>query len=457
MESMELYWSVVYYATGIIGLILEGWIFGIFVRPFLNRAGSVQIAGIIYSAVMIVLYVIPMEVEYPRIIVSCAVLFAMCLLDKRNTAQKLVLVIIMYLFNWIAQGVALVPRDIGYTVLVDSPYIAKKITIQFAGYIVVEVLFCILRGFLLYLLAVGMHKVYINKTENISRKELLLLLCILSAILTGYFAFTYLSDVYVNDVGQYIWNLHEEYTVLKVMYQIFSCLLLYIVMTVYQSIKERQKEEKENAVLEEQMENMKSHIREVEKLYGDIRALKHEMGNHIAVLENLILQNQKEETEEYFSELKEKWRDSVSEVKTGNPVTDVILTQKQKEMQEKGIKFACDFLYPSETKLEAFDVSVILNNALVNAVEGVADCINPYISISSYRKKNAYMIEIRNSIKNNVILNEETGLPDTTKKDKVNHGFGLAGIRKIAQKYYGGIDIEQDKNSFLLSIMLMVE
>lgn len=281
--------------------------------------------------------------------------------------------------------------------------------------------------------------------------------CVLSAIMTGHFAFTYLSEVYVNDTGQYIWNIHEEYMVLKVVYQIFSALLLFIVMAVYQGIKERQREEKENAVLEEQMESMKSHISEVEKLYGDIRALKHEMGNHITVLENLVMQNQKEETEKYFSELKECWRDSASEIQTGNPVTDVILMQKKKEMQEKGIRFVCDFHYPAGTKLEAFDVSIILNNALVNAVEGAAGCDAPCISIVSYRKKNAYMIEVKNSIRKRVVLNEETGLPDTTKQDKINHGFGLTGIRKIAQTYFGGIDIEQDGDIFSLSIMLMVE
>lgn len=454
---MELYWSLVYYVTGIISLIAEGWIFGIFVRPFINGKKSAKIAGMVYSVVMIGLYVIPMEVDYPRMIVSCVELFLLWLLDKRNIAQKFVLVIIMYLFNWIAHGIALIPRNMGYAVLLGNSYFYERAALQLAGYIILEVLFCIVKGILLYLLAVGIHKVYINKRENINRKELLLLICVLSAILTGYFSFTYLSEVYVNDMGQYIWNIHEEYMVLKVVYQIFSALLLFIVMAVYQKINEKQREEKENAVLEEQMESMKSHISEVEMLYGDIRALKHEMGNHITVLENLVMQNQKEETEKYFSELKECWRESASEIQTGNPVTDVILVQKKKEMQEKGIRFMCDFHYPAGTKLEAFDVSIILNNALVNAVEGVVGCTNPCISIISYRKKNAYMIEVKNSIKKKVVLNEETGLPDTTKKDKINHGFGLTGIRKIAQKYFGGIDVEQDRDSFLLSIMLMVE
>lgn len=450
-------WSLVSAGTGILRLIAEGWIFGIFVRPFLNKLRTARIAGIVYSVLLLLLYFIPLEISYPRMIVSCVVLLLMCILDKRNLAQKLVLVIIMYLLNWIAHGVALIPRDMGYALLINNPYISERASLQFAGYIIIEVLFCVARGLLLYLLAVGIHKVYTNKRENISRKELLLMFCVLSAIMTGHFAFTYLSEVYVNDTGQYIWNIHEEYMVLKVVYQIFSALLLFIVMAVYQGIKERQREEKENAVLEEQMESMKSHISEVEKLYGDIRALKHEMGNHITVLENLVMQNQKEETEKYFSELKECWRDSASEIQTGNPVTDVILMQKKKEMQEKGIRFVCDFHYPAGTKLEAFDVSIILNNALVNAVEGAAGCDAPCISIVSYRKKNAYMIEVKNSIRKRVVLNEETGLPDTTKQDKINHGFGLTGIRKIAQTYFGGIDIEQDGDIFSLSIMLMVE
>ena len=54
-------------------------------------------------------------------------------------------------------------------------------------------------------------------------------------------------------------------------------------------------------------------------------------------------------------------------------------------------------------------------------------------------------------------VDNETGLPETTKKDKCSHGFGLANIRKVAQKYYGDIDICQDENNFILTVMLMVE
>ena len=209
-------------------------------------------------------------------------------------------------------------------------------------------------------------------------------------------------------------------------------------------------------LLTEQIENTKQHISEVEKLYGDIRALKHDMGNHISVLENLFAKKETEEFKKYLTNLKENYCVNAKGIKTGNPVTDVILTQKQKEAKGKGIKFECKFIYPADTNINAFDVSVILNNAIENAFEGAEGCENPYVSISAYRKKNAYMLEVTNCIKKRVDVDTETGLPETTKKDKSGHGFGLINIRKMAQKYYGDIDISQEENEFTLTVMLMV-
>ena len=143
-----------------------------------------------------------------------------------------------------------------------------------------------------------------------------------------------------------------------------------------------------------------------------------------------------------------------------NPYSSAIAVfqdKTQKEAEEKGIDFRCKFMYPTDTGINAFDVSVILNNAITNAFEGVNGCKNPYVSVSAYRKKNAYMLELTNCVCKSVEIDDETGVPETTKKDKGSHGFGLANIRKVAQKYYGDIDISQDENSFTLTVMLMAE
>ena len=455
MESIEIYWAIANTITQVINLILEGWLVYKFVQPFMKK--KAYCVGLSYSAAMLVFYFIPLVVNYPYLLGMFIAWITMCLIEREKIKQKIFLAISMYLLRWMVYGVTLILRDIMFAVFINNPYMLAEPVKQLITYIIVETVYYGVAVIVMYLVIKLIHKLYVNKKEDISGKELLLLSATLLTGMVGYVTFNFCSNVYVEDVGSYIWNTHPEYKWLRVAYQLVSFATIMIVIVVYQKLKQKQQEEKINMLLAEQIENTKQHISEVEKLYGDIRALKHDMGNHISVLENLFIKNETEEFEKYLSELKTTWSESVAEIKTGNPVTDVILTQRKKEAEEKGIDFRCEFYYPADTSINAFDVSVILNNAIANAFEGTKGCKNPYVSVVAYRKKNAYMLEVKNCIKHSVEIDEETGLPETTKKDKGSHGFGLANIRKVAQHYHGDIDISQDENSFTLTIMLMVE
>lgn len=455
MDNIEFYWAIVSHSTVILNYLLEGWLFYKLVKPFMKN--KPHYVGIGYSVVMLLFFCIPQQITYPNLQGALAAWIIMCLLEKRNIRQKAFLAISMYLFRWVVYGVTLVIRNMMFDVFINSPYMLFHPIQQVIMYGIVELMYYGIAITVMYLVIKLIHKVYVDKKEDITGKELLLLFATLLSVMVGYFTFNFLSNVYIEDMQAYIWDKHPEYTFLRVIYQIISFVAIIIAIMTYQKIKEKQREEKVNILIAEQIENTRQHISEVEKLYGDIRALKHDMGNHISVLENLLMKNETEEVEMYLAELKATWNENVGEIKTGNPVTDVILIQKQKEAEEKGIDFEYSFRYPADTNINAFDVSVILNNAIENAFEGVEGCKNPYISIAAYRKKNAYMLEMKNSISKSVVIDDETGLPETTKNDKSSHGFGLVNIRKVAQKYYGDIDISQDKNSFTLTVMLMVE
>lgn len=455
MENMETYWAIANQTIAIINILIEGWLVYGFVKPFMKK--KTYYVGLSYSLVMLILYLVPSEIDYPYLLGMLVAWMMMCLLDRRNIKQKVFLATSLYLLRWVVHGVALILRDIMFALFINTSFMYKEPVKQLIAYIIVELIYYSVAIAIMCLVIKLIHKVYVNKKEDMSGKELLLLFAILLTVMMGYFSFDFFSNVYVEDTGSYVWNVHLEYKILLVVYQIISFAAIMIAIMTYQKIKEKQREENVNILLTEQIENTRQHISEVEKLYGDIRALKHDMGNHISVLENLFAKKETEEFEKYLTELKATYSESVEGIKTGNPVTDVILTQKQKEAEEKGISFDCKFVYPSNTIINAFDVSVILNNAIENAFEGIKGCKNPYVSIAAYRKKNAYMLEVSNCIKKRVEIDEETGLPETTKKDKSNHGFGLANIRKVAQKYYGDIDISQDDNSFTLMVMLMTE
>ena len=153
----------------------------------------------------------------------------------------------------------------------------------------------------------------------------------------------------------------------------------------------------------------------------------------------------------------------MGEVKSGNPVTDVILQEWKIEAEKRGICFRCDFHYPAGSNINAFDVSVILNNALQNAVENTVEGETAYISVNSYRRNNVFMIEISNSFMGKLQWDAECGLPVTSKEKTESHGYGqthgygLSNIRKVAGKYFGDLDITQKDREFLLSVMLMMD
>lgn len=398
MDKMEILWAVGNGITTILNLILESWFFYGFAKPFLSvrkdtqdtlynkkftsffRNSKTYCVGISYYVVMLIIYFLPVEIRYARLYGVLAILCVMCALDPKRVKQKIFLATVMYLFRWLIYGAAMVLRNLLFALFITAPIIQTRPMVQLMAYLITEMIYYGSAWIVLYMAIKLIHKVYVSKQEDISARELLLLLATLLTVLTGYFSIQFFVDIYVKDTGNYVWNLYPQYHVLLAVYQLVSFAAILIAIVIYQRIKEKQKEEK----------------------------------------------------------------------------TNVILAQKRKEANEKGINFTCEFYYPTDANVNAFDVSVILNNAIANAFTAAEDCQNPYVAIASYQMKNAYMIEVKNCSCHMAELDEETALPKTTKQDKSNHGFGLANIRKVAQKYYGDIHIEQDENQFVLTIMLML-
>ena len=227
-----------------------------------------------------------------------------------------------------------------------------------------------------------------------------------------------------------------------------------MITIIFQKWKTSQEEQSGHELLESQINTIKTHIREIEKLYGDIRSLRHDMGNHIQMIERLMETGNSAEASAYLGRLKKEWQELTPEIRTGNPVTDMILLEKKKEAGMRGIRFECDFRYPENTKLDAFDVSVILYNALNNCMESV-NGEKPYIRIQAFRKNSVFMLIISNSFEGRLFTNPADGLPYTTKKGG-GHGIGLKNMLRVAKKYMGDLSFEQNGNEVTVGIMLQI-
>ena len=304
-------------------------------------------------------------------------------------------------------------------------------------------------------IAIGLiNKAYIYKKDEMSVKEMVMLIVPSLVGVTGYGILQYYLMIYERDTGKNLIDTYGFYGALSFLHYLISIVAILVVIVMFQNWKEMQEEQRGQELVLNQISDMKKHIEEVEKLYRDIRSMRHDMGNHIQTLEHLVAHNNMDDAAEYLEHLKNEWDEVSPEIKTGSPVIDVILMEKLREAKERQTRFLSDFHYPQNTKLNAFDLSVIMNNTLNNCMENVSGD-DPYISISSFRKNSIFMITIKNSFGGQLNFGD-SDLPETTKSGR-EHGMGLNNIRRVARMYMGDISLEQGNEEVILSIMMQVE
>lgn len=459
MKDPELYYAVISHIRMMLTMAISAMAFFRLVRPFLVKKKYAWLIGVVYFAVMEMLYYIPMVLAnvVAYFLGTLSAFLVMCLIDGRNLRQKIFLSVTFFAIRGSSFAMVNCIDKVIFYETQRIPGYAQSQRLQWQIFVGECLLTVILAVFFLGISVWLIHRAYVYKYEPVSSREFWLLSMPSIAGMAGYAVIKHFDAVYERDAGRGLFDQYGAFDLLCFLYYAITMLTILVVIVLFQDLKGRQEEEQHKELLLRQMEDMRTHIAQVERLYRDIRGLRHDMNNHVMALENLYAGKEEGEARRYLSQWKEEIRKTVPKINSGNPVTDVILSERQKEAEEKGIDLICDFHYPQGSQMDAFDLSVILNNGLANAIEAAKDCENSRIHITSCRRKNTYMIEIRNPCKNQIRLDEKSGLPVTTKSEEKNrHGFGLANVRHTAQKYHGDIAVDFDGNSFILCVMLMV-
>lgn len=456
MSLVEKYWMVTSKISVIALLMITGIYFGKFVCPYIKKKKGAVAVSIVYITIMLVLYMIPPQIDNfsAYLIGVIAAFLAMYVEDRRNIYQKIFLAITFFSIRWLTVAMAARLDDLVTKALVFRNMSAEKVWLQYGLYVgtrVLDIVLCI--AFIA--VAIGLiNKVYIYKKDEMSVKEMVMLIIPSLVGVTGYGILQYYLMIYERDTGKNLIDTYGFYGALSFLHYLISIVAILVVIVMFQNWKEMQEEQRGQELVLNQISDMKKHIEEVEKLYRDIRSMCHDMGNHIQTLEHLVAHNNMDDATEYLEHLKNEWDKVSPEIKTGSPVIDVILMEKLRQAKERQIRFLSDFHYPQNTKLNAFDLSVIMNNALNNCMENVSGD-DPYISISSFRKNSIFMITIKNSFGGQLNFGD-SDLPETTKSGR-EHGMGLNNIRRVARMYMGDISLEQGNEEVILSIMMQVE
>jgi len=140
---------------------------------------------------------------------------------------------------------------------------------------------------------------------------------------------------------------------------------------------------------------------------------------------------------------------------TGNKAVDIALTEKAELCAKTGIQFVCSADGACLDRLKPYHIYSLLGNAIDNAIEYLkklsdADSDKKVLRFEIYTHGEMSVIRVENYVSAKVAL--KNGLPQTSKEDKENHGFGVKSIKNIAEEYDGNIYINSDHNLFTLFI-----
>lgn len=446
----------------VIYIICVSFLLSVWIKPFVQIRRASSLTAIIYFIFRFIYYLIPVDSDFIRGIafgiIPVVFLVSWLLDNKRNPVQKLFLSILYYLISWltyeISVEIGLFERDIMYRFEWYHSD-ANAIAIEFIIWNLIEYAFAVV---ILYISVRLIQKAYIRKMEELSWKELLMLLApfwtilLVKPIMLAYFT------LWMDGIANGSINENIPSSIYRLVFCVLSLLSVIIIITLYQRIKEATDDKYARQSLENQTEDIRRHMGQIEDMYEKMRAMRHDMGNHMAVIEGLADKGEKDALSEYIGQWKKNYDESGTPVKTGNPIIDVAISEFAARFKESDIPFEQSFQYPEQLTINPFDLCVVVTNALQNAYEASVNTKTPSVSLTSVVRDQTFIISLRNHTDSKVYINFEEDIPVSSKKED-GHGYGLKNIRTIARKYKGDIEIrqevEKDGYMFVLNVMFI--
>lgn len=278
-----------------------------------------------------------------------------------------------------------------------------------------------------------------GKKESLKSKEWALILSVLGI---SFFVIAELHMILLdNDIGKKYANL---------LITVEGCIILINIICLYITfnLSETNRREEELLLEKKQHEYNQKYAQTVKEQYDQTRQLRHDMKQYIVSLSTLI----KSHKYNAAIELLNKQSDTLSKVETiidvDNDFVNAILNTKLTHVKSSGIDVICS-IEKNISSIDDMDLCNLLGNMLDNAILAAEECRpeSRLIEVKISSAGSRLVILVKNSIPVSVL---DTN-PDlrSTKKDALDHGFGVKTIRSIAVKYGGRVDFYEEGLTFI--------
>ncbi len=268
-----------------------------------------------------------------------------------------------------------------------------------------------------------------------------------TSLLTEAFLDDYIVALFFPTMLQYlIYDLYILYNLKIYIYllsvTIFSNISLFILL--YKKVIEKQRRQNEKMLGNLLDESFKQYNQLVES-EKQVRNLRHDLKNHLLIIEMLNRNDDKDELSNYLNQIIETLEYDNTKIYCLNIYVNALINSKVN--CNKNINFSIKINDDFFENFKDSDICSLISNLLDNAIYelNTNPCLKQEIELSMAKDGNFKRIYCSNEIKNIKDLK-------TNKSNKEEHGFGMNIIKGIVDKYNGEIMIEQN-NKFEVFIL----
>lgn len=225
-----------------------------------------------------------------------------------------------------------------------------------------------------------------------------------------------------------------------------------LVFVLFGKFREQLAASQDTEMLSSLLQQQENSVKRLETLYNRTRSFRHDMKNHILLLNLLAEKGDTDGLKKYLSELGGAVDESDYVRITGISAVDAILNEKMYEAQAKNITTSYNCVNLEKNGVLPIDLCIILGNALDNAIEAnthIEDTSRRYIKVKAHGNETFTVISVSNPTVREPKRNA-SGLFDTSKEDSESHGFGLRSIESTVNKYNGEMLMKCEDGVFTL-------
>lgn len=225
-------------------------------------------------------------------------------------------------------------------------------------------------------------------------------------------------------------------TALPFMHLTFALTSIIAFSTLYKVAKKSDEMMQTNLKLQ-QMEMENKLNENMADVVNNLRNLRHDMNNHLGILQGFISLQEYEEASHYLDSIMQDLQVANHFVFTDNKLLSVLINSKINHAIAENIPIDTE-IHTSTFPLNDKDLCSLIGNILENAIEAASLSKNPFIFFSMKKEDEQLYIHCDNTFLIEPIFHNGKLL--TTKDNKKYHGIGTQIINSTVEKYHGNVE-----------------